>query len=47
MWFMRRLQNNQREFYVFTDIREARSAHFWNPSADTSGADGYTIANLF
>jgi hypothetical protein len=44
---MRRLQNNQREFYVFTSIREARSAHFWDPSAETRGANGYTIANLF
>ena len=47
VWFMRRLQNNQREFYVFTSIREARSAHFWDPSAETRGANGYTIANLF
>ena len=47
MWFIRRLQNNQREFYVFTSIREARSAHFWDPSAETRSANGYTIANLF
>ena len=44
---MRRLRNNQREIYVFISIREARFAFFWDPSAETSGANGYTIANLF